>query len=84
MDSINSVVQLFEYEQLPTLIKYINWKTVTNSFDVLFQKMSSNLASMCEISDSNRRKMDKSWTRPTFLQLKGEGENCLIFQKYTV
>ena len=30
---------------------------------------SSTLESECEISDSNSKKLDESWTRPTFLQL---------------
>ena len=31
------------------------------------------------ISDNNSKKLDESWTRPTFLQLNGWGENCQIF-----
>ena len=42
--------------------------------------MCSNLASECEICDNNRKKMDESWTRPTFLQLNGWGENCQFFK----
>ena len=37
-----------------------------------------NLASECEISDNKRKKLDESWTCPTFLQLNGWGENCQI------
>ena len=32
-----------------------------------------------EISDNNSKKLDESWTRPTFLQLNVWGENCQIF-----
>ena len=45
----------------------------------IFKKMCSNLAREFEISDNNRKKLDESWTRPTFLQLNGRGENCRIF-----
>ena len=31
------------------------------------------------ISDNDSKKLDKSWTRPNFLQLNGWGENCQIF-----
>ena len=41
--------------------------------------MFSTLESECEISDNNSKKLDESWTRPTFLQLNGWGENCQIF-----
>ena len=41
--------------------------------------MCSNLTRECEISDNNRKKLDESLTRPTFLQLNGRGENCPIF-----
>ena len=33
------------------------------------------------ISDNNSKKLDESWTRPTFLQLNGWGEN---FLKYNI
>ena len=29
--------------------------------------------------DNNSKKLDESWTRPTFLQLNGWGGNCQIF-----
>ena len=32
------------------------------------------------ISDSNSKNLDESWTRTTFLQLNGWGENCQIFE----
>ena len=46
----------------------------------IFKKTCSNLARECVISDNNRKKLDESWTRPTFLQLNGWGENCQIFK----
>ena len=50
--------------------------------------MCSNLACECEISDSNRKKLDESWTRLTFLHLNEWGENCQMFlntlSKYTI
>ena len=30
-------------------------------------------------SDNNSKKLDETWTRPTFLQLNGWGENCQFF-----
>ena len=38
--------------------------------------MCSNRARECVISDNNRKKLDESWTPPTFLQLNG---CCQIF-----
>ena len=32
------------------------------------------------ISNNNSKKLDESWTRQTFLQLNGWGENCQIFR----
>ena len=43
------------------------------------KKTCSNIGSESEISDSNRKKLDESWTWATFLQLNGRGENCPIF-----
>ena len=31
------------------------------------------------VNDNNSKKLDESWTCPTFLQLNGWGENCQIF-----
>ena len=45
----------------------------------IFLKMFSNLAIECEVSDSNSKKLDESWTRPNILQLNGWGGNCQIF-----
>ena len=41
--------------------------------------MCGNLAHECEISDNNRKKLDETWIRLTFLQLNGTGENCPVF-----
>ena len=45
----------------------------------IFKKMCSNLASECKINDNNSKKLDESWSSPTFLQLNRWGENCQIF-----
>ena len=48
----------------------------------IFKKTCSNLARECVISDNNRKKLDESWTRPTFPQLNGWGYGWGL--KYTI
>ena len=73
--------------------RHFNIKKYLKSFKVLFffyvifpllmyvfKKACSNLTRECEINDNNRKKLDESWTRPTFQQLNEWGKYCQIFQ----
>ena len=45
----------------------------------IFKKACSNLASECEITDNDSKKLGEGWTCPTFLQLNEWVENWQSF-----
>ena len=82
--AINSSLSLFLFN----FADILTLRNIQLSFEVLlffsvmfplltyiFQKACSNLAGECE---NNSKNLDKSWTRPTFLQLNGSCENYQV------
>ena len=76
-------VDILIFRNIKNLSKFCFLLCNIPTFDVyfwyIFEKTCSNLASECEISGNNRKKLDESWTRSTFLQLNGWGKNCQVF-----
>ena len=65
------------------VIRFLNYEILKVFQNLVFKKrVQISHVSVITIatSDNNSKKMDESWTRSTFLQLNGWGENCQFFK----